>query len=312
MPSPPAPPEPTAEIDAAVARGDRDAALALADDLVRRGALAAAAHGLERAVLAFPDEPRFLPRLLEVHLRWRDWDEFDTWSARALARFPARADLHFLVGQALEEQDKTCAAIRAYGRAARLDSDDVESIQRIARLFRMRSRPFLARRRLRRAILHHPETAALHGAVGYAYVDDGQYAKAVKAFKRAAELEPEDAPWLDHWGGALLLSERWRDAAAVAVRALKANPSSEKGWTVFAVAHRHLDNADKAERGFRKAVESARDASRAQGNLGLYLASLSPAGARATEATRQLEAALSAHPEWEEVRAALHRLKGLP
>lgn len=163
-----------------------------------------------------------------------------------------------------------CEAIRAYGRATRRDPTDLEPAQRIARLFRARGRPFLARRNLRRALIHHPDAAVLHGTLGYAYIDDGQYPKAVASFTRAAELEPDDSPWLDDLGGALLLAERWKDAAAAAVKSLKKKQQNERAWTVYAVAHRHLGSLDDAEKGYRNAVKAARQPTRARGNLGLF------------------------------------------
>jgi Tfp pilus assembly protein PilF len=295
----------------AVARGDVPAALAAADALVQQGFLSAA-PALERAADAFPEEPRFATRALDMLLRSRDWQRFDARLAPTLRRFPDRADLFAVQGRAEEERGHTCAAIRAYGRAVRLDSDDLETVLRVARIFRERRRPFLARRGLRRALKRHPDSAELHGAMGYSYVQDGQYPKAVRAFRRADELEPEDAPWAEHLGGALLLLERWHDAAAVAVKSLEARRGSEKTWTVFAVAHRHLGHADRAEKGYRTAVKLARDPTRARGNLGLFLASLGTEGKKATEAVSHLRAALEAHPDWTEVQDALTKLLSPP
>jgi Flp pilus assembly protein TadD len=295
-------------LDSAILRGDAKAALSAADDLVGRHALGAAAKGLEAAIQAFPTEPRFWTLLLDVLLRWRDWERFDQAAAKAGALFPLRPDVAFARGRAAEERGRTCRAVREYGRAARLDPEDLEPVQRMARLLRLAKRPFLARQRIRRALRIHPHAASLYGGLGYAYVQDGQYEKAVAAFRRAADLEPEDAPWFGDLGGTLLLLERWREAAACAVRALKGGRPSEKAWTVFAVSHRHLGNRQAAERGYRRAVEVARDVSRARGNLGLFLASLPPSDARTEEAASHLRAAVEAHPDWIEAAAALDAL----
>jgi Flp pilus assembly protein TadD len=296
-------------LDEALGRRDPVAARESADVLIRRHALAPAAVGLEHAVEAFPDDPAFATRLLDVLLRWREWDRFDAWAERVVARFPGRADLRFVTGRAAEERGRTCRAIREYGRASRIDPDDLEPVQRIAKLFRLRDRPFLARRGVRRALKRHPDAAALHGTMGYAYVQDEQYAKAISAFYKAAKLEPDDAPWLDALGGALVLAERWEDALKVASRALRRGPGSERAWTVYAIAKRHLGDFPAAERGYRKAVECSREPTRARGNLGLFLASRKPEGALLEETEAHLRLAFEAHPDWAEVGDALETLR---
>ncbi len=312
MPLEIAPPDPDPALEAALAQDDPSVLVAAVDALLGRGTLAAADHYLEKAGRKYPGEVRIALRRLEVQFRWKDWERFEEIAAEILGRFPQRADLHLIVGQALEEQERVCEAIRAYGRAARRDPTDLEPAQRIARLFRTQGRPFLARRNLRRALLHHPDAAVLHGTLGYAYIDDGQYPKAVAAFRRAAELEPEESPWLDDLGGALLLAERWKDAAAAAVKSLKGRPNNERAWTVYAVAHRHLGNLPAAEKGYRNAVKAAKQPTRARGNLGLFLASRrKDEPAALSEAKTHLHAALLAHPEWREVEAAYEGLRGL-
>jgi Tfp pilus assembly protein PilF len=308
-PSPP-PLEPAGALADALARRDARAAVSAADAVAHGTPFLRASLALEKAVEAMPDEPGLAVRLLELLQSHGDWIRHDDLLGRSIARFPGRADLRFLAGRGYEARRLDCAAIRAYGHAARLDPEDVESVQRMATVFRARGRPFLARRRLRRSLRRHPEAAALHATMAYSYVDDGQFRKAVAAFERAVSLEPDDSPYLDDWGGALLLAERWREAAVVAVRSLKRRAQSEKGWTVFAVAHRHLGHRDKAEKGYRKAVEAARHPTRARGNLGLFLASGGADGASAAEAADHLRAALEAHPDWEEVRKSLESLGG--
>ena len=304
MAVPTATPDPIPELEAALISKSADALVAGVDRVSAEYSLAGAAHYLERGVLVFPRDPRLHVRLLEILLRWRDYDRFDEVAADAIARFPKRADLHTLIGHSKAEREETCAAIRAYGRAARLDVDDIESIQRVARLFRTRGRPFIARRFVRRHLARHPDVAALHATLGFSYVDDEQYGKAVASFKQAVDLEPDDSAYFDDWGGALLLAERWRDAAAVAVRSLKSRPNNERAWTVFAVAHRHLGNAESAEKGYRKAVEASKSPSRARGNLGLYLSSRKDRADLVTESKVHLRFALLEHPDWSEVERA--------
>jgi Tfp pilus assembly protein PilF len=301
----------TDALEESVSKGDVTGALAAAEALGREGILSGAS-ALERAADAFPEEPRFAMRALHLLLRSRDWARFDARLATTAQRFPDSVDLHALRGRAEEERGRACAALRAYGRVVRLDRDDLETVIRMARIFRENKRPFLARRGLRRALVRHPDAAGLHGAMGFSYVQDGQFGKAVRSFRRADELESDDAPWAEHLGGALLLLERWHDAAATAVKILQARRGTERTWTVFAVAHRHLGRQDLAEKGYRTALKCANDPSRARGNLGLFLASHGGDGKRGDEAIEHLRAALDAHPDWVEVEDALTRLLSPP
>jgi tetratricopeptide (TPR) repeat protein len=292
-------------VDAAVAAGDAQAAMRAAEDLVRAGPFASSAAAIERAIERFPRAAHLATLLLELHLRFRDWQGFDAAFRRFVERFPTRGELHFVAGKAFQERGKPCAAIRAYGRAARLDPDDLDSVARVAHVFRDEGRPYLARRGLRRALARHPDAANLHAAMGYSYVEDGQAPKAAACFYKAVALDPVESPYLDELGVALLVAERWRDAASIAVRSLRAHPEREKAWTVYAVAHRRLGHARQAEQGYRSAVRFASDPSRARGNLGLFLASRPEAVAEARE---HLRAALDEHPEWDAVREALEGL----
>jgi len=292
-------------LESAVDRRDSAAAVAAADEAVRSGPFGPTAAAVRRALAAFPREPRLGDLLLELHLRFKDWEGFDASFGDLRRRFPTRPELQYLAGKAFEVRGNACAAIRAYGRCARLDPDDLDAVVRIAHVFRDRGRPFLARRRLRRAIARHPDAPSLHATMAYAYVEDGQHAKAVSAFQEAVSLEPQDSPYLEELGVALLVAERWKRAAATAVKAIRARPGREKAWTVYAVAHRHLGNDDHAERGYRNAVRYARDPGRAQGNLGLFL---SKRAGFADEARGYLRAALEAHPDWDSVRDALDDL----
>jgi Tfp pilus assembly protein PilF len=292
-------------LEQATARGDLGAVVAAADDAVRGGPPGSTETALRRAIERFPKEARLGVLLLDLQRRTKDWAGLDATLPGLLARFSSRSEVHFGAGKALEARGLACAAIRAYGRAARLDPDDIDPVACIARVFRSRGRPFLARRRLRRAIVRHPDAAPLHAAMGYSYVEDGQTKKAVAAFHRAVALEPDESPYLEELGVALLVDERWREAAATAVRTLRARPEREKAWTVYAVAHRHLGNAEQAEKGYRNALKFARDPGRARGNLGLFLASRDDVPA---EARGHLQAALDAHPDWEAVRKAIDRL----
>jgi tetratricopeptide (TPR) repeat protein len=292
-------------LDAAVGRGDARDAARMADEAVRAGPFGPTAAAVERAIARFPDEAVLGDHLLELHRRFKDWTGFDATWRRLVARFPRRPELHFAAGRALEERGKACAAIRAYGRCARYDPDDLDAVIRISHVFRDAGRPFLARRRLRYALARHRDAPSLYAALAYAYVESGRHDRAITAFQAAVALEPADSPYLEELGVALLVVERWKRAAATAVKALRVRPEREKGWTVYAVAHRHLGNDAQAEKGYRNAVKYAREPGRARGNLGLFLAGRPGSAA---EARDHLEAALDAHPEWDAVSEALSSL----
>ncbi len=285
---------------------DPAGAVRLADDLVGDGEYGGARAVLREAAARWPTEAGVLLRRLELDVQYKRWDDFDELLRVALEHHPNEPALRMLEARRWEAEREFERAVAAYRHASRLRPRDPEPVVRGARALRLLGRSADARTWAREALAIR-EDAALHAAVGYASIDLDEPNVAVDSFRRAHRLRPDWGPWLDDFAGALMLAERWDEAVRAAIRSLnKSGRRNERAWTVFAIGHTHLGNDDRAERGYRNALTCARrDPSRAQGDLGLWLAKRRGGEA---EAARLLAAACEAHPEWTEVRAALDRL----
>ena len=299
-------PEPRAlTADEALKRGDLAGVFAATDGLTARGDLMGARQALQEAQRRWPSDVQVAHRLLDALRRLGDAAGIRAF-ARAVVLARVRSpDLHFALGTWAEENGADAAAARSFARAARQAPDDAEPIVRLSRVFRRAGHADLAEGVVRRAVGRLPDEATLHAALGYAFVEQGRVGAATAAFRDAVRLEPEWTPYREDLATALVLAERWRDAAEAAQAAVKAAPRSERGWTALATACSRLGQRDVADRAFRQALDHAADPSRVHGNYGLFLAE---DRARQLEAARHLRTALEAHADWDEVRDALDRI----
>lgn len=292
-PTPPA--SPSAPSNPAAALVEAEALLA--DEQAER-----ARSTLVEARRRWPRDERLALRLLDVLKSLGDVGGVRAHAADVLQSGAASSDFCFSLGSWAEERGGLVSAARAFARAARLAADDPEPVVRLARVLRRAGRADLAERAVRRALASLGDAAALHAALGYAFVDAHRPAAAALAFGNAVRLEPTWPAYREDLAYALVLSERWREAAEAARAAVKAAPRSERGWTALATACSALQQREVADWAYRQALEVARDPSRTQGNYGLFLADDE---ARLLEAGRHLRAAAEAHPDWEEVQTAL-------
>lgn len=265
------------------------------------GAVRALWLGLER----WPDDAALARRLADALHRTADRPGMRRFATLVHQRRLRSADLHFALGTWAEERGEAAAAARAFARAARADLQDSEAVVRLARTCRQAQRPDLAERALRRALERHPQAADLHAALGYVLVDAHRAVAAAAAFREAVRLEPGWATYREDLASALMLCERWREAAVEAQAVVRDQPRSERGWAVLASGLARLGQREHADKAFRRALELARQPARLHGNYGLFLAA-DPA--RLFEAARHLRTALEAFPDWEEARLALEQL----
>jgi tetratricopeptide (TPR) repeat protein len=289
----------------ALARGEASEVLRLTDTLQQAGRFAETRERLEAAWEALPSEPRIATRLLDLLQRYHNWRRFDAVAVAALDAHPGHGDLHFAVGSGADARGQWQEAWESFGRAAALAPDELEPILRTARAYRLARRVDDAIRVLSRALRRHGDAAPLQAALGYAWIQKERPEKAVDCFKRALERQPDWDPYLNDLAGALMLCERWREAATAAMQSLQQRKRNERAWTVYAIANNQLGDAERAEQGYKNAIRAAQDASRAKGNYGLFL---SRRPERLLEAARLLGEAIDEFPKWEEVSDALSNI----
>ncbi len=305
MATTPIPAELTAQYERALEARDVSGVLKAADELQQRGHSRSGEAWLRHAWRAFPDDARIAVRLLEMYLRYRAYEDFDALAEEAVAQHTDSSDLHYTIGCAHETRGRWEASAAAFGRVAEISPDEVEARLRQVRSLRILGAVKAAQKALKRAIKQHPDEAAFYAQMGYTHIEQQHPADAVKWFEKALQRQPDWQQYLDDHAGALMLCERWDEAARAAIRSLDLRKKNERAWTVYAIAHFKLGHEDRAEQGYVNAIRAAKQPSRAKGNFGLFLAKQP---GRMLEAIRMLKAAYAAHPDWAEVGEALERL----
>ena len=290
-----------AALDRLLAADDHRGAARLADDLAADGDLGGARRVLAAAIEAWPTDLGLAIRQLELFVRYKRFRDFNRAYADLVRRHPRERALLRIGARGAEMQRDFDAALRAYHALSKLDPKDPEPVVRGSRALRALDRPYDAIRWVHASLKRVGDDAGLYAALGYAWIQRGEPDRAVGCFRRAHRMQPDWGPYLDDLAGALMLGERWAEAARVAKRSLDLRSKNERAWTVYAIAHDNLGDARRAERGHVNAMRAARDPSRAAGNFGLFLMRRG----RATDARAYLEQAAEAHPEWDEVVEAL-------
>lgn len=150
-------------------------------------------------------------------------------------------------------------------------------------------------------ILEHPGDARLHAELGNQYCEVGEIGKALKAYKNAVRLEPDNALWMRDLGAALLLAGAYPQAVQALRIAVARDERLEDAWQNLGIAHLHEQQWPEAETALRRALEC----SDVPGDRHRYLAlALDPQGKR-SEAVACLKEALTREPRNEQARVLL-------
>jgi tetratricopeptide (TPR) repeat protein len=117
-----------------------------------------------------------------------------------------------------------------------------------------------------------PETDSNH-KLGLVFLNNGLGREAVSEFKRALNLDSENAPILNHLGLALLLEKRYGEAVAVFKKALELKPNYPDIHNNFGMVYLQCENYPEALSEFEKALEINAGYAEAHFNIGLCLLS---------------------------------------
>jgi Flp pilus assembly protein TadD len=109
-------------------------------------------------------------------------------------------------------------AVQYYSQLLTLDPDDPDALAGMSSVARVDGSAE-AVSRLKHQLAQHPETAALHFALGNQYAEQSRWGEAAQAYFIAKKLEPNNAPFtfnlavsLDHLGQNKLAVQRYQQA----------------------------------------------------------------------------------------------------
>lgn len=92
------------------------------------------------------------------------------------------------------------------------------------------------------------------GTFADGYVQSGELARAVVAYRKALEIAPDDAAVLRNLGLTFIYAQQWDSALVVVRRSLAADPSQSLGWVNLGVAFENRGQLDSAESAYRRAL----------------------------------------------------------
>jgi protein O-GlcNAc transferase len=125
---------------------------------------------------------------------------------------------------------------------------------------------------LRAAIAINPHNASWHFHLGQVFDELDQSAEAVEAYRRAAELAPEDRDAFQRLGVALTQCGRFHEALPALERVESLDPSFEPSYCQRIVVYTELDDHDKAEEMFYLARQCREECPHCFYNIGCSLA----------------------------------------
>ena len=252
-----------------------------------------AAAALEEGWNRLPTEmePSSLLWIVELHLlsgnRSSAAAAAERWAPTMSAAVKYAVD-----GRLAEDAGNTAAAAALYRQALDENPLLVRVALRLQALEAAAGRPFALEPFLQRTLASHPEVDAFWDLAGQLALARADTTAAVARFRKATDIEPENATYLGHLASAEAAAGRVSEARDALAWAERFPPRDVDGWMAVGAAWDRLGDTDKAVAAFRKARESAAGPG---ADLGEALA-LARAG-RMAEARRVLDDGLRRFPE---------------
>jgi tetratricopeptide (TPR) repeat protein/arylsulfatase A-like enzyme len=193
-------------------------------------------------------------------------------------------------GLLLETDGKRDEALAAFRRSLQADPSRAFVAERLLALESPAGRAAL-RPALQRAVAADPKSDAAWNLLGTVEAEAGHGAAAVDAFRRAADLAPDDARYAANLGAACARQERWGEAAEAYERAMNLEPTVPSALRLGSV-YRRLRRPQQALAAFTR----ARDLGDATPATWLGMALSLDAIGRREEALRAVDAGLAKNP----------------
>ncbi len=173
-------------------------------------------------------------------------------AAFAAAAFADSAQERYDRGAALLKERKLSDAKKEFEKAVELDPKHVDARRILAELLKKEGKPEAAAKHLEKALEVEPENVKIMGEIGNAYAEAAQNAareaiqsmekrdklaaKAIEAYRKVIEKDPEFAPALYNLGTMQALSEKWADAMATLKTYVEKKPDDRRGLFNYAQA----------------------------------------------------------------------------
>ncbi len=243
----------------------------LAKALADEGDLDGALRTIREALGTWPDKPRLLFELGNVHYRRGEVDDALAAYRKVVAGAPDMAQAHANLGSVLAERGESREATVALRRAIELDPRADQPYYNLAQLQFKAGELADARRNYERAIAIAPDAAPACAGLAGVLHRLGRYAEALAMHRRAIELDPAGAA--NHANFALTLNElgQYAEALGVVDRSLRLDPNLSGGHAARAQILANLGRVDDGIAAAEKAVALDPDDPNARFALGFVL-----------------------------------------
>ena len=221
------------------------------------GRFADAAAALDEGWNRLPDEmePSSLLWIVELHLLSGDLSTASTAAQRWAPKMSAAVQ-QAVDGRLAEANGDTAAAAAHYRQALSENPLLVRVALRLQGVEAADGRPFALEPFLEQTLASHPAVDAYWDLAGQLALARADASTAVDRFRKATDIEPENATYLGHLASAEAAAGRGAQAREALTWADRFPPRDVDGWMAVGAAWDRLGETDKAVAAFRKARES--------------------------------------------------------
>ena len=184
----------------------------LAAEQLETGDLDKAETTIVEAMQTSPKQPEHYELAARIEIERGRLERAYHLLEKAVEFDPKRADSHYLLGVVLERWQRSQAALEAYEKAYELHPDDVTSLLAAAEMLVKLDRVEEAIHRLEVKATYFENNAALRVELGRMHSLRRQYDQAVRRFRQATVLSPEDPVLVEYLALAQCAAGRHADA----------------------------------------------------------------------------------------------------
>ena len=223
------------------------------------------------------------------------WPDALACYRRLVARSPADARGHFLLGVAEAHCGHLPQAIQALQKSLGLKPDFVEAAQALGGAYLVQGKYRDAAAALENARRLAPAIATVHYELGAAYLGLKQPTQAIASYQAAIRLKPDYADAYNNLGNVLKNAGRMEEAEAAYEGAITASADHAQAWYNLGIVRQLRDKPAGAIEAYQRALILVPGNFSAENNLGLVLRNEH----RLDEAIAAFQRAIALNPTYE-------------